>query len=173
MKLCKVGRVEYFIMGMTLIEKIIANHCDQKVAPGATVDMRVDVRAARDFGGANVVKNLRAAGLKIADPSKTLFTFDCNPGGSDQGYAANQQLCREFARETGVGLRDVTQGIGTHIAFEDGLVGRARLLSVRIVTPTSWVRLALLVRAWVTKILPMRGVPAKFGLKCQSRQRLF
>ena len=123
MKLCKVGRVEYFIMGMTLIEKIIANHCDQKVAPGATVDMRVDVRAARDFGGANVVKNLRAAGLKIADPSKTLFTFDCNPGGSDQGYAANQQLCREFARETGVGLRDVTQGIGTHIAFEDGLVG--------------------------------------------------
>jgi homoaconitate hydratase family protein/3-isopropylmalate dehydratase small subunit len=110
-------------MGQTLIEKIIANHCDQEVVPGATVDMRVDVRAARDFGGANVVKNLQAAGLEVADPEQTLFTFDCNPGGSDQGYAANQQYCREFARETGVGLRDVTQGIGTHIAFEDGLVG--------------------------------------------------
>lgn len=110
-------------MGLTLIEKIIASHCDQEVVPGATVDMRVDVRAARDFGGANVVKNLQAAGLKVDDPQKTLFTFDCNPGGSDQGYAANQQLCREFARESGVGLRDVTQGIGTHIAFEDGLVG--------------------------------------------------
>jgi 3-isopropylmalate/(R)-2-methylmalate dehydratase large subunit len=110
-------------MGLTLIEKIIASHCDQEVVPGATVDMRVDVRAARDFGGANVVKNLQTAGLNVEDPDKTLFTFDCNPGGSDQGYAANQQLCREFARESGVGLRDVTQGIGTHIAFEDGLVG--------------------------------------------------
>ena len=110
-------------MGLSLIEKIIANHCDQEVVPGATVDMRVDVRAARDFGGANVVKNLQAAGLEVADPASTLFTFDCNPGGSDQGYAANQQYCREYARETGVGLRDVTQGIGTHVAFEDGLVG--------------------------------------------------
>ncbi|RMH03148.1 MAG: homoaconitate hydratase family protein [Planctomycetota bacterium] len=110
-------------MGQTLIEKIIAAHCDQEVRPGATVDMRVDVRAARDFGGANVVKNLLHAGLAVADPAKTVFTFDCNPGGSDQGYAANQQFCREFARETGVQLRDVTQGIGTHVAIEDGLVG--------------------------------------------------
>ena len=110
-------------MPHTLIEKIIASHCDQEVKPGATVDMRVDVRAARDFGGANVVKNLLGAGLAVDDPEKTLFTFDCNPGGSDQGYAANQQFCREYARDTGVGLRDVTQGIGTHIAIEDGIVG--------------------------------------------------
>lgn len=111
-------------MGLTLIEKIIARHCDHDaVRPGDTVDMRVDVRAARDFGGANVVKNLRTAGLGVDDPSRTLFTFDCNPGGSDQGYAANQQICRMYARETGVGLRDITQGIGTHIAIDDGLVG--------------------------------------------------
>jgi len=111
-------------MGLTLIEKIIANHCEQDVVhPGDTVDMRVDIRAARDFGGANVVKNLQRAGLGVNDPSKTLFTFDCNPGGSDQGYAANQQICRVYARETGVGLRDITQGIGTHIAIDDGLVG--------------------------------------------------
>lgn len=110
-------------MGLTLIEKIIAAHCDQDVRPGATVDMRVDLRAARDFGGASVVKNLRRAGLGLEDPDKTLFTFDCNPGGSDQGYAANQQLCREFAREHGVRVRDVTDGIGTHVALEDGLVG--------------------------------------------------
>jgi homoaconitase/3-isopropylmalate dehydratase large subunit len=110
-------------VGRTLIEKIIAAHCDQPVFPGATVDMRVDVRAARDFGGANVVKNLQKAGLTVDDPSRTLFTFDCNPGGSDQGYAANQQYCRKYARETGVGLRDITQGIGTHLALEEGLVG--------------------------------------------------
>ncbi len=108
---------------MTIIEKIISSHAGRSVAPGDTVDMAIDVRAARDFGGANVVKNLRASNLSVADPTKTLFTFDCNPGGSDQGYAANQQICRGFSRESGVGLRDITDGIGTHIAIEEGLVG--------------------------------------------------
>ncbi len=110
-------------MGRTLIEKIITAHSGREARPGDVVDMVVDVRAARDFGGANVVKNLQRADLGIDDPRRTLFTFDCNPGGSDQGYAANQQFCRTFARETGVGLRDITQGIGTHIAIEEGLVG--------------------------------------------------
>ncbi|MEZ4386861.1 MAG: aconitase/3-isopropylmalate dehydratase large subunit family protein [Candidatus Krumholzibacteriia bacterium] len=110
-------------MGQTLIEKILASHSAGPVRPGQIVDVEIDVRAARDFGGANVVKNLKAAGLGVADPAKTVFTFDCNPGGSDQGYAANQQFCRTFARETGVALRDIDQGIGTHVAIDDGLVG--------------------------------------------------
>ena len=110
-------------MGQTIIEKIISQHTDQEVAPGRIVDVEIDVRVARDFGGANVVKNLEAAGLSVADPGKTLFTFDCNPGGSDQGYAANQHFCREYARKHGIGLRDITQGIGTHIAIDEGLVG--------------------------------------------------
>jgi len=110
-------------MGQTLIEKIIGRHSDQRAVPGEIVDVAIDVRAARDFGGANVVQNLQRAGLAVADPGKTVFTFDCNPGGSDQGYAANQQLCRTYARETGVALHDIDKGIGTHIALEDGLVG--------------------------------------------------
>ncbi|MCP4291943.1 MAG: homoaconitate hydratase family protein [bacterium] len=110
-------------MGQTIIEKIISQHSDSVARPGEIADVEIDVRVARDFGGANVVKNLQNAGLKVADPRKTLFTFDTNPGGSDQGYAANQQFCREYAREHGIGLRDITQGIGTHLAIEDGLVG--------------------------------------------------
>jgi 3-isopropylmalate dehydratase small subunit len=109
-------------MGQTLLEKIISAHADRPVRPGDTVDVRIDTRAARDFGGANVVKNLERAGLGIADPSRTLFTFDCNPGGSDQGYAANQQLCRVFARRSGVEVRDIDRGIGTHLAIEEGRV---------------------------------------------------
>lgn len=110
-------------MGQTLIEKIIGDHAQGPVKAGQIVDVAIDVRAARDFGGANVVKNLQAAGLAVQDPAKTVFTFDCNPGGSDQGYAANQQRCRVFAREAGVAVRDIDQGIGTHLAIEDGLVG--------------------------------------------------
>ena len=45
---------------MTIIEKIIAGHSNKdKVAPGEIVDITIDVRVARDFGGANVVKNLQ------------------------------------------------------------------------------------------------------------------
>ncbi len=107
---------------MTIIEKIIAAHSNQKsVKPGDIVDVFIDTRAARDFGGANVVKNLLDNGLKVADPAKTFFTFDCNPGGSDQKYAANQHYCRQFARENNIKIYDVDAGIGTHLAIDNGL----------------------------------------------------
>ncbi len=107
---------------MTIIEQIISNHSSQPtVKPGDIVDVVIDTRAARDFGGANVVKNLLDNGLTIEDPRKTIFTFDCNPGGSDQKYAANQHYCRQYARENGIKVYDVDAGIGTHLAIDNGL----------------------------------------------------
>ncbi|NTW32860.1 MAG: 3-isopropylmalate dehydratase large subunit [Bacteroidetes bacterium] len=108
---------------MNLIEKILAKHANKtSVKPDEIIDVYIDSRAARDFGGANVVKNLLDNGLKVADPQKTVFTFDCNPGGSDQNYAKNQQYCRQFARENRIKVYDVDAGIGTHIAIDGGLV---------------------------------------------------
>ncbi|MDP1621093.1 MAG: aconitase/3-isopropylmalate dehydratase large subunit family protein [Bacteroidales bacterium] len=108
---------------MTIIEQIIAKHSGHPtVKPGDIVDVIIDTRAARDFGGANVVKNLLDNGLTIDDPKKTIFTFDCNPGGSDQKYAANQHYCRQYARENGIRVYDVDAGIGTHLAIDNGLV---------------------------------------------------
>ncbi len=108
---------------MTIIEKILASHAGkEKVKPGEIVDVMIDARVARDFGGANVVKNLLNNDLGIDDPTKTFFTFDTNPGGSDQKYAANQQYCRMFARENGIKVYDINTGIGTHQAIERGLV---------------------------------------------------
>ena len=110
-------------VGSTIIEKIIATHSGRDVKPGATVDVGIDARLARDFGGANVVKSIEENGLSVADSTKTFFTFDCNPGGSDQKYAANQQACRRFARARGIEVYDVDRGIGTHLAIDEGLVG--------------------------------------------------
>ncbi len=109
-------------MGKTIIEKIIESHCGSSVKPGDIVDVEIDARVARDFGGANVVKHLRDHSLTVADPSKTFFTFDCNPGGSDQKYASNQHVCRLFARENGIKVFDIDMGIGTHVAIEQGLI---------------------------------------------------
>ena len=67
-------------MGKTLIEKIIQAHSDrpdQTVAAGGIVWMQLDARTARDFGGANVVKNYRAHydGAPVDDVSKTFDGF--------------------------------------------------------------------------------------------------
>jgi 3-isopropylmalate/(R)-2-methylmalate dehydratase large subunit len=107
---------------MNIIEKILAKHANRsEVRPDEIIDVFIDTRAARDFGGANVVKNLLDNGLTLADPKRTIFTFDCNPGGSDQKYAQNQQYCRQYARENGIDIYDVNAGIGTHLAIDGGL----------------------------------------------------
>ncbi|MFH0893043.1 MAG: aconitase/3-isopropylmalate dehydratase large subunit family protein [Bacteroidota bacterium] len=108
---------------MTVIEKILAKHAGKdKVRPDDIIDVIIDTRAARDFGGANVVKNLIDNGLTVHDTTKTVFTFDCNPGGSDQKYAQNQHYCREYAREHDIRVYDVQEGVGTHIAIDLGIV---------------------------------------------------
>jgi 3-isopropylmalate/(R)-2-methylmalate dehydratase large subunit len=110
-------------MAMTLIEKILASHSKfSSVRPGEIVDIDIDMRVARDFGGANVVKNLKDHGLTIENPSKSLFTFDCNPTGSDQKYAVNQHICRLYARENGIRVHDIDAGIGTHILIDEGYI---------------------------------------------------
>lgn len=107
---------------MTLIEKILARHSKfEVVKPDDIVDIEIDARVARDFGGANVVKNILDNNLEIDDVSKTFFTFDTNPTGSDQKYAINQQKCRIFARERGIKVFDIDFGIGTHTLMEQGL----------------------------------------------------
>ena len=130
---------------MTIIEKILAEHLRNGsgmlrlrsasggsssssdssssiiVKPGDIVDVVIDVRMARDFGGAGVVKHLEQYQLAIADRSKTFFTFDCNPTGSDQQYATNQQKCRLFARAHHIDVYDINAGIGTHLAIDEGL----------------------------------------------------
>ncbi|MCD4734466.1 MAG: hypothetical protein K8R53_00350, partial [Bacteroidales bacterium] len=106
---------------MNLIEKIIANHSKfDVVKPGDIVDIEIDARAARDFGGPNVVKHIEKNNLTIDDVNKTLFTFDTNPTGSDQKYAMNQQIIRIFARKHGIKIFDIDNGIGTHTLISEG-----------------------------------------------------
>ncbi len=107
---------------MTVIEKILASHSDRDlVGPGEILDVEIDARVARDFGGANVVRHMVDHKLTLDDVSLTFFTFDCNPTGSDQKYATNQHICRKYARENGIRVYDIDKGIGTHVLMEEGL----------------------------------------------------
>jgi 3-isopropylmalate/(R)-2-methylmalate dehydratase large subunit len=110
-------------MGKTIIEKIIQAHSDELVKAGAIVWMRLDARTARDFGGANVVKNYRQhyGDAPVDDPGKTFFTFDLVTPANNIPYAINQQICRDWAKTQGVKVFDVDMGIGSHVAIEYGL----------------------------------------------------
>ncbi len=110
-------------MGKTIIEKIIQTHSDEPVESGKIVWMHLDARTARDFGGANVVKNYRKyyGDSPVDEPSKTFFTFDLVTPANNIPYAVNQQICRDWAKEQGVKVFDVDMGIGSHVALEYGL----------------------------------------------------
>ncbi|MHA2345083.1 MAG: 3-isopropylmalate dehydratase large subunit [Candidatus Hodarchaeales archaeon] len=113
-------------MGSTIIEKIIKDHTQEEVLPGNIIWMDIDVRSARDFGGANVVKNLQKYypdESPVSDPKKTFFTFDCVVPANNLGYAENQHIARTFAREylPPENLYDVNAGIGSHIMIEKGI----------------------------------------------------
>ncbi|MCP4228796.1 MAG: homoaconitate hydratase family protein [bacterium] len=109
-------------MPQTIIEKIISEHSGDKVSAGNIAWMDLDVRAARDFAGANVVKNYRKhyGDESVADTDKTFFTFDCNVPANTIPYANNQHICRTFAREQGIRVFDVDAGIGSHVLMENG-----------------------------------------------------
>ncbi len=110
-------------MGQTIIEKIIQAHSDEPARAGKIVWMGLDARTARDFGGANVVKNYQKhyGDAPVDDASKTFFTFDLVTPANNIPYAVNQQICRNWAKEQGVKVFDVDMGIGSHVALEYGL----------------------------------------------------
>ncbi|OQY17627.1 MAG: hypothetical protein B6I35_14405 [Anaerolineaceae bacterium 4572_32.2] len=112
-------------MGKTIIQKIFESHspAGTDVTPGSIIWLDLDIRSARDFAGANVVKNYRAhyGDAPVADKAKTCFTFDLVVPPSNIPYANNQQICRIWAREQGVKVYDVNAGIGSHVAIEQGL----------------------------------------------------
>jgi len=109
----------------TIIQKIFQAHSpgDVPVVPGNIIWLDLDVRTARDFAGANVVKNYRThyGDAAVADKDKTFFTFDLVVPPSNIPYANNQQICRTWAREQDVKVYDVNAGIGSHVALEQGL----------------------------------------------------
>lgn len=111
-------------MGATIIEEIVAAKVGRAVAADDVVWLPQDVVTARDFGGASVVKNfLEAYGedARVFDPARVFFTLDCNAPANTTGYATNQQICRDFARERGLKVFDVDAGIGSHLLIELGL----------------------------------------------------
>lgn len=111
-------------MGKTIIEKIFQKHSNDNVSAGEIIWLDIDLKTARDFGGANVVKTLKECckANPVKDRATTYFTFDTNAPARDIGYATNQMIIRDFAAKENLKVYDVDQGIGSHIGIELGQV---------------------------------------------------
>jgi 3-isopropylmalate/(R)-2-methylmalate dehydratase large subunit len=110
-------------MGQTVIEKIFSAHTQDEVKPGTIIWLDLDVRSARDFAGANVVGNLQKHypnESKFESKERTVFTFDCVVPANNLGYAENQHIIREFARDEKIRVFDSEWGIGSHVLIEEG-----------------------------------------------------
>lgn len=109
-------------MGMTMIEKILANHSAYDVVrPGEIIDLHIDLRVARDVGGVHIVKQMQNNNLTVADPSKTFFTLDSNTIFTKNQHAEQLQICRAFARDHGIRVFELHEGIGSHLMIDKGL----------------------------------------------------
>ncbi len=108
----------------TIVEKILQKHSEEKVEPGKIVWIELDIITAREFGGPNVVKHLREnfSGNYVAKPESTFFTFDLSVPAKTLKYALAQDICRKFAKEAGIKVFDINQGIGTHVLIDRGII---------------------------------------------------
>ncbi len=108
----------------TIVEKILQEHSNEKVEPGKIVWIDLDIITAREFGGPNVVKHLKEnfSGNYVAKPESTFFTFDLSVPAKTLKYALAQNICRKFAKEVGIKVYDINQGIGTHVLIDRGVV---------------------------------------------------
>jgi 3-isopropylmalate/(R)-2-methylmalate dehydratase large subunit len=107
----------------SMIEQIIRAHSADSVRPDSIVWMDIDLKTARDFGGASVVDHLEKhyPGKGVADPERTFFIFDTVVPAKTIPYAENQHTIRRFARKMGLKVFDVDAGIGSHIVMEQGI----------------------------------------------------
>ena len=112
-------------MGKTIIEKIFEGHSKDIVKPKGIIWLDMDIATARDFGGPNVVKNLEKYYPNDPTPKdnkKFIFTFDLVAPANSKKYANNQQICRNYAKKTGVEVYDVDKGIGSHLLYDNGII---------------------------------------------------
>ena len=119
-------------MGMTLTEKILADHCGEKeVHPGQFINARVDLVLASELSGIVAIEEFeKIRGAHIFDPKKVVFVMDHFTPAKDIQSAEIVKRCREFAREHDITFFDVGRAGIQHILLpERGLVSPGDIIA--------------------------------------------
>ncbi|MCD6084839.1 MAG: 3-isopropylmalate dehydratase large subunit [Desulfurococcales archaeon] len=110
--------------GMTLTEKILSAKVGRRVSPGDFIVIDADLAYAHDGTAPLAIKVMKENErlYRVHDPSKVLLVIDhASPPPNVEVAKVHEQL-RSFAREFGVRLFDVGEGICHQVVAESGLV---------------------------------------------------
>ena len=88
-------------MGMTVTEKILAEHAKlKKVEPGELIEVKVDIVLGNDITAPFAIEQFRASGVKrVFDKEKVVLVSDHFAPNKDILSAEQCRLLREFAKE--------------------------------------------------------------------------
>lgn len=91
-------------MGMTITEKILADHCGKKyVEPGEIVEASIDLALANDVTAPLSIEEFERLGAeKVFDPEKIVFVLDHFTPNKDIMAAENCKRIREFSKRMGI-----------------------------------------------------------------------
>jgi len=112
-------------MGMTMVEKILADHAGKKeVRPGDLVMVKVDVAMGNDVTAPLAVREWRKLGVeRLFDPQRIFFVASHFVPNKDIAAATLAKTMREFARQYGVVYFEQGQGGIEHILLpQEGYV---------------------------------------------------
>ncbi len=88
-------------MGMTVVEKILANHGEKEtVEPGELVKARVDLILGNDITAPVAIREFKKIGIKkVFDPERVVLVPDHFTPNKDIASAEQAKIMKEFARE--------------------------------------------------------------------------
>ncbi len=110
---------------MTLVEKILAEHSDNKgVSPGEFINVRVDLVMSNDITAPIAIREFKRLGVdRVFDPGKVVMVPDHFVPNKDIASAEQAKLMREFAHEQGIIYFELGEmGIEHVLLPEQGLV---------------------------------------------------
>jgi 3-isopropylmalate/(R)-2-methylmalate dehydratase large subunit len=110
---------------VTLVEKILAEHSDNKeVSPGEFINVRVDLVMSNDITAPIAIREFKRLGVdRVFDPGKVVMVPDHFVPNKDIASAEQAKLMREFAREQGIIYFELGEmGIEHVLLPEQGLV---------------------------------------------------
>jgi len=119
-------------MGMTLAEKILADHCgEQEVHPGQFINARVDIVMASELSGVVAIEEFeKIKGARVWDPKKVVFVMDHFTPAKDIKSAEIVKRCRAFAREHGITFFEVGRAGIQHVLLpEKGMVSPGDIIA--------------------------------------------
>lgn len=105
-------------MGQTLAEKILSAKSDTEAKAGHIVVARVDLVFVQDSTGPLTLRQFNETGLAVHDPKKTILFIDHSAPSPARELSNDHIFLRKFARERGVVLSEVGEGVCHQIDAE-------------------------------------------------------